>query len=179
VLTAAVVAAAVWFVSTLIAGALADWIGRRNTFLIGFALQAVIVFPIFWIVDAGTLSGLYTALILISIGLGLTYGPLAAWYSEIFPASIRFSGVSIAYAIGAVLGGAFAPTISQALLEATGTTTAVSAYLLIATLLGAAAALCLRDRRGLPLGADHEAEQASGATIFARNAAEPEVAGMR
>jgi MFS family permease len=179
VLVAAAVASMVWFVSTLISGRLADSIGRRNTILIGFALQALIVFPIFWLVDTGTLSGLYTALILISIGLGLTYGPLAAWYAEIFPASVRFSGVSIAYAIGAVLGGAFAPTIAQALLEGTGTTVAISGYLLVATLLGAGAALCLRDRRGIPLGPDHEAEQASGATVFVPNGAQMELAEKR
>ena len=179
VLVAAVFAAVVWFFSTLLAGYLADAIGRRNTFLIGFVLQAVIVFPVFWLVDAAGLPGLYLALLLISTGLGLTYGPLAAWYAEIFPASIRFSGVSITYAIGAVLGGAFAPMIAQMLLGATGTTTAVSAYLLTATLLGAAATVCLRDRSGIPLGPDNEAEQATGATIFTPKEAAREFAGTR
>ncbi|MEU4362615.1 MFS transporter [Promicromonospora sp. NPDC023987] len=179
VLVAAVVAAVVWFFSTLLAGVLADAIGRRNTFLIGFGLQAVVVFPIFWLVDTGGLPGLYAALFLISTGLGLTYGPLAAWYSEIFPASMRFSGVSVTYAIGAVLGGAFAPMISQMLLDATGTTVAVSCYLLLTTLLGAVATLCLRDRTGIPLGPDHEAEQASGATVFAPREADDDLAEKR
>ena len=166
VLIAAAFAALVWFGSTLLAGILADTIGRRTTFLLGFALQALIVFPVFWLVDHGGLPGLYAALVLISTSLGLTYGPLAAWYSEIFPASVRFSGVSITYALGAILGGAFAPLIAQMLLESTGSTIAVSAYLLLASLLGGAATLCLRDRSGIPLGPDHEAEQASGATVF-------------
>ena len=64
---------------------------------------------------------LFLALGMFTVGLGLTYGPQAAWYSEIFPASIRFSGVSISYALGAILGGAFAPTIATALVQATGT----------------------------------------------------------
>jgi MFS family permease len=179
VLVAATVAAVIWFFSTLIAGQLADRIGRRNTFLIGFALQAAVVFPIFWLIDHGGLLGLYAALVLISTGLGLTYGPLAAWYSEIFPASIRFSGVSITYAIGAVLGGAFAPLIAQMLLEATGTTASVSGYLLIASLLGGVATLCLRDRSGIRLGPDHETEQASGATMFARGQAADALVGVR
>ncbi|WP_066299544.1 MFS transporter [Arthrobacter luteolus] len=179
VLLAASTGAAVWFFSTLIAGYLSDVIGRRSTFLIGFALQAAVVFPVFWLVDHGGLPGLYTGLVLISTSLGLTYGPLAAWYSEIFPASIRFSGVSITYAIGAVLGGAFAPLIAQMLLEATGTTAAVSGYLLTASLLGGIATLCLRDRSGIPLGSEHEAEQASGATMFTPRAAAKEFAGKR
>jgi MFS family permease len=174
VLLAATVASAMWFVSTLVAGILADKIGRKATYLIGFVFQALMVFPLFWFVNMGNLGGLYTGLVLFSIGLGLTYGPQAAWYSEIFPASVRFSGVSISYAIGAILGGAFAPTIAQALLQATGSTAAVSAYLLIATLVSIGAVLCLRDRRGIPLGPDHEAEQATGATVFGPNrAAEP------
>jgi len=179
VLIAAVFAAIVWFFSTLTAGYLADVIGRRRTFLIGFALQAVIVFPIFLLIDTGGLPGLYIALLLISTGLGLTYGPLAAWYAEIFPASIRFSGVSITYAVGAVLGGAFAPMIAQHLLGATRTTAAVSMYLLIATLLGAAATLCLRDRPGIALGPDNEAEQANDSTIFAPRKPARELAGKR
>ena len=179
VLLAASAAAIVWFFSTLLAGFLSDVIGRRNTFLVGFALQAVIVFPIFWLVDNGGLPGLYTALILISSALGLTYGPLAAWYSEIFPASVRFSGVSISYAMGAILGGAFAPMIAQMLLEATGTTAAVSWYLLTASLVGGVATLCLRDRSGIPLGPDHEAEQANGATMFSSPVAVRELAEKR
>ncbi|QIM15415.1 MHS family MFS transporter [Leucobacter insecticola] len=179
VLVAAAVAAGVWFFSTLIAGYLADIIGRKNTFLVGFAVQAAVVFPIFWLVDHGGVPGLYAALILISIGLGLTYGPLATWYAELFPASIRFSGVSITYALGAVFGGAFAPMIAQMLLGATGSTVAISSYLLLATLLGAIGALCLRDRPGIPLGPDHEVEQTAGGSVFAPRHAAPELAATR
>ena len=78
-----------------------------------------------------------------------------AWNS----ASIRFSGVSISYALGAILGGAFAPLIAAALVKATGGTGAVTVYLAVMTLVGLAATLLLRDRTGIPLGPDHEAEQ--------------------
>jgi MFS family permease len=171
VLVATTVGAAMWFVATWVSGILADAIGRKKTYLIGFVLQGLMVFPLFFFVNTGTLGGLYVGLILFSMGLGLTYGPQAAWYSEIFPASVRFSGVSISYAIGAILGGAFAPTIAQALLQATGSTASISTYLLIATVVSIAAVLCLRDRRGIPLGPDHEAEQATGATVFGPQAA--------
>ena len=98
---------------------------------------------------------------MLTIGLGFTYGPQAALYSELFPASIRFSGVSISYAIGAIVGGAFAPTIAQALVQATGSTVSVTWYLAGMTLIGLIATLLLRDRSGIPLGPDHEAEQAA------------------
>ncbi|NKX51466.1 MHS family MFS transporter, partial [Arthrobacter deserti] len=166
VLLAITAGAALWFVFTLLAGILSDKIGRRNTYLIGFGSQLLVVFPLFWLVNTGSIAALVLALALFSVGLGLSYGPQAAWYSEIFPASIRFSGVSISYALGAILGGAFAPTIAQALVQATGSTTAVSVYLLVVTLISIGAVLCLKDRRGIPLGLDHQAEQEVGATVF-------------
>jgi len=67
--------------------------------------------------------------------------------------------VSISYAIGAIIGGAFAPTIAAALVAATGTTMSVAFYLAGMTLIGLCATLLLRDRSGIPLGPDHEAEQ--------------------
>lgn len=66
--------------------------------------------------------------------------------------------------------------IAQLLLDRTGTTVAVSAYLLVASLLGGIATLCLRDRSGIPLGPDHEAEQATGATMFRSRPAAPALA---
>jgi hypothetical protein len=36
------------------------------------------VFPLFWLIDTGSLPLLYLALGLFTIGLGLSYGPQAA-----------------------------------------------------------------------------------------------------
>ena len=166
VLLAITFAAAMWFIFTLLSGFVADTIGRKRTYLIGFSVQALMVFPLFWLIDTGSLPMLYLALGLFAVGLGMSYGPQAAWYSEIFPASVRFSGVSISYALGAILGGAFAPTIAQALINSTGTSASVSLYLLGMTVVSIAAVLLLRDRPGIDLSINNQAEQEVGATIF-------------
>ena len=158
--------AAVWFLFTLISGLMADLIGRKRTYLIGFGILALTVFPLFWLINTGNLAFMFLGLALFSVGLGLTYGPQAAWYSEIFPASIRFSGVSVSYALGAIVGGAFAPTIAQALVQATGSTLAVSGYLLLMVAIATAATIMLRDRPGIDLSIRNQAEQEVGATIF-------------
>jgi MFS family permease len=168
VLVAMTFAAAVWFCSTLGAGLLSDRIGRTLTYQIGYAWLALCVFPLFWLINTGELGMLYLALFLVCIGTGLTYGPQAALYSELFPASVRFSGVSISYAIGAILGGAFAPMIAQALLERTGSSTAISAYLLVTVLVALVAVSLVRDRKGINLSIHNQAEQETGATVFAR-----------
>ena len=160
VLGAVTLSAVSWLVFTWIGGWVGDKIGRRNTYIIGWAAQLIGVFLLFPLVNTGSIGLLTLGLVVLTVGLGFTYGPQAALYAELFPASIRFSGVSISYAIGAILGGAFAPTIAQALVESTGTTMSVTWYLAGMTVLGLIATLLLRDRSGMPLGPDHEAEQA-------------------
>jgi MFS family permease len=159
VLWAVAGSAVTWLLSTLFAGWISDRIGRRTTYIIGWVLQLGGVFALFPLVNTGNIWGVFGGVAILTIGLGLTYGPQAALYSELFPAPVRFSGVSISYAIGAILGGAFAPTIATALVQATGTTVSVTYYLAGMTVIGLIATLLLRDRSGIPLGPDHEAEQ--------------------
>ena len=169
VLNAVTLSAVTWMLSTLFAGWVSDYIGRRMTYLIGFILQGIGAAALFPLVNTGSLSMLYLALIGLTVGLGLTYGPQSALYAELFPASIRASGVSITYAIGSVLGGAFAPMIAAALLEATGTTFAISGYLVSACIVGFICVFLLRERKGIPLGPEHEQEQMTGQFTFGKN----------
>ncbi|WP_331456923.1 MFS transporter [Arthrobacter sp. NIO-1057] len=172
VLVAVASGAAVWLIVTLVAGFLADKIGRKRTYQLGFIILAISLFPVFALVNSGSLALLYLAFGLFSIGLGLTYGPQAALYSELFPASVRFSGVSISYTIGAIVGGAFAPTIAQALVQATGGTTAVAVYLLIVVAISFTAVSLIRDRAGIDLSVRNQAEQEVGALIIDKRTVE-------
>jgi MFS family permease len=160
VLWAVTLSGATWLVFTWLAGWLSDKLGRRTTYIIGWILQLVGVFLLFPLVNTGSVWLLALSLVILTAGLGFTYGPQAALYTELFPASIRFSGVSISYAIGAIIGGAFAPTIAQAIVQATGSASGVTWYLAGMTAIGLIATLLLRDRSGIPLGPEHEAEQA-------------------
>ena len=155
-----------WLVSTFLSGFLADWVGRRTTYIIGWVFLGAMSFPLFLLVNTGEVALLLVACLLFSIGLGLTYGPQAAWYSEMFPADVRFSGVSVAYAIGAILGGAFAPTIATFLVQQTGGTTAVSIYLLGMVVVGFVATLLLRDRQGIDLSINNVEEQRKDITVL-------------
>ena len=166
VLLAVAAGAAMWLVMTLVAGFLSDKIGRVRTYQLGFVVLILSLFPVFALVNSGSLGLLYVAFILFAVGLALTYGPQAALYSELFPASVRFSGVSISYAIGAIVGGAFAPMIATALVQATGGTNAVALYLLVVALVSLSAVSLIRDRRGIDLSFINQAEQEVGALVF-------------
>lgn len=161
-----------WLVFTFAAGALSDRFGRKRTFVLGWIVLAIGIVPLFLLVEQGV-WGVALGTIILGAGLGLTYGGQATWYAESFPASVRFSGVSIAYAIGAIIGGAFAPTIAQALLQSTGTTWAIVFYLLTTVVLSLIATLLLKERKGVPL--DIESERSGGWAAYSADASAPPV----
>jgi metabolite-proton symporter len=139
------VGAVAWGVFTLLAGRWSDTWGRRRTYLVGTLALAGWTFPFFLLFDTKSVPLLLVAVVVLAFGLGLTYGPQAAAYAELFPTAIRYSGVSFAYAFGAVLGGGFAPLVATWLVGLTGTSLSVSAYMLAACLITLAAVLALRE----------------------------------
>lgn len=157
---AVLVAAAVWLVSTLASGWLSDKFSRRRVMIIGWFVQAAGIIPLFELIRNFGVAGVLISTSLLAVGLGMTYGPQAVWYAELFPASVRYSGVSISYALGAIVGGAFAPTIAELLMTSFGTTWSIVIYLLVMAALGLVGASALKETKDIRI--DYEFE-ASGA----------------
>lgn len=170
VLLAVAGAAVVWLVVTFAAGVVSDRIGRKRTYIIGWVAFLAVIFFLFPMVNTGNVWILFIGLSLFAIGNGFTYGQQAAYFAELFPASIRYSGVSITYAIGAIIGGAFAPMISAWLVAETGSATSVAFYIAGVMVVAFAATLLLRDRTDIPLGHEHEDEQQHGHFVWERAA---------
>ena len=82
-------------------------LGAVLTGVWAFALFPLIDTGEFWLVVLGISGGLAF--------LGLMYGPQAAFFTELFSTEVRYSGASLGYQIGAIVGGAFAPTIATIL----------------------------------------------------------------
>jgi metabolite-proton symporter len=140
-----------WLISTWVSGVLSDRLGRRKMYIIGWACMLAWLYPLFLLIDTGDMTLVVIALVVFGAVMGLSYGPLPALYAELFPARIRLSGSSISYALGAVLGGAFAPTIATALVGAFNTTVAVSTYLFLFVVASLIATLTLKDQTGINL----------------------------
>jgi hypothetical protein len=79
--------------------------------------------------------------------LGMQYGPQAAFYTELFSTKVRYSGASLGYQIGAILGGAFAPTLAVLLWKEFGILY-VSVYIAIAALITIGSVLMLTETNG-------------------------------
>lgn len=83
------------------------------------------------ILGSGSLWLVWGMLSLALFIMGFVYGPLGVWLPSLFPPRIRYTGVSVAFNLGGILGGALAPLAAQALNDAGGTSL-VGLYLTIA-----------------------------------------------
>ena len=128
-LVASIVGGVGWFVFTLFGGWIGDKIGKRNTFIIGYLWIIAWAVPMWFLIDTASLPLFTISILLLTVGLGPSYGPQSALYAEMFPASVRYSGVSIGYALGSIIGGAFAPMISEMILDATGKSWMIGVYI--------------------------------------------------
>jgi MFS family permease len=140
-----------WLVTIVIGALWSDRIGRRPVYLVGSVLLVAWSIPFFLLIDTASFAWMVVAVLVLTTGLGLSYGPQSAWFAELFPARFRYSGASFAYAVGAVLGGGFAPLVAVALQGATGTSLSVSLYMLVVALISLAAVYAMREGRGAPL----------------------------
>ena len=153
VLLATTLASFGWLGFTLWGGRLSDTLGRVRTFQLGYLLLAIWAVPMWFLIDTGNIVWYFVALFVMTLGLGLSYGPQAALYAEMFPADVRYSGVSIGYALGAILGGAFAPMIAEALLRSTGASWTIGAYIAVAALVSLVAVSLIKEPKGVDLRA--------------------------
>ena len=95
--------------------AYSDRNGRKGIFMTGAALTALWAFAIFPLMASGSFI---LAIIAIAVGLtflGMMYGPQAAFFAELFSTEVRYSGASLGYQLGAIIGGSFAPIIATLL----------------------------------------------------------------
>ncbi len=120
-------------------GALSDRIGRKAPIVWGYVATLVLLFPCFWalgwamepalaaaeagakvVPDTLAVVKIVAALTVLNALSGFTYGPVAALLSEMFPARIRYSSMSIPYHFGTGWFGGVVPLIGTWVVAKTG-----------------------------------------------------------
>jgi metabolite-proton symporter len=129
---------------TIAAGWLSDRFDPRRVLIAGClgTIVAGLLMPV--LMSGGTLSGLFAFLALGLTMMGFVYGPLGAWLPGLFPPRVRYTGASIAFNIGGVLGGGLTPLIAQKLSEDGRGLVPVGLYLAGAALISLIALLPLK-----------------------------------
>ncbi|WP_121746078.1 MFS transporter [Streptomyces sp. E2N166] len=128
------------------AAALSDKFGRIRIYTVGAVGIAVWAVPLFLLIDTGSLVWLAVGTFVASCFLSIMYGPQAALFAELFTPEMRYTGASLGYQIAAVGGGGLAPFVMVLLLEATGTSMAVSGYIIGLSVIALVSIKVLSDR---------------------------------
>ncbi|MFC5236444.1 MFS transporter [Pseudonocardia zijingensis] len=153
-LGAAMVAVAVMGAATLWFAVRSDRVGRKKLCLASAVCAAVWAFPLFWLIDSGSP-------VLIALGMtggllcfAMLYGPMGAFLPELFRVRYRYSGASFAYSASGIVGGGISPLVATDLFARTGSSAAVSAYVVVI------AVICFVSL--LPLGETKDADFTDG-----------------
>ncbi|ART67331.1 MFS transporter [Mycobacterium dioxanotrophicus] len=110
VLSAVVLTHAVFFTAaTLLGGALADRFGNRRIYMFGSVAILLAAFPTFWIVGGGSLGWLIVGMCLFGIPMWVCWGVTPAYFTQQFPANIRYSAISVSGQAATVVGGIVPP----------------------------------------------------------------------
>ena len=129
-------------------GHLSDKFGRRRITAIGCWVMVIFPFIYFRMLDTAMLP-LVSLAILISLPLhDLQYGPQAAFISESFPGSLRYSGSSLGYQLASITAGGPAPIVAVLLLREFGTSTSIAVYMSTCALISLVCVYVLPDRAG-------------------------------
>ena len=111
-LAAVLIASAIMVPCQFIFSSYSDRHGRKGIFMAGAIFTSLWAFAIFPLVDTGNFWLIVLAITMGLIFVGMMYGPQAAFFTELFSTEVRYSGATLGYQFGAILGGAFAPTIA-------------------------------------------------------------------
>jgi MHS family shikimate/dehydroshikimate transporter-like MFS transporter len=146
ILDAVLFAALLELITLPLFGLLSDYIGRKPLYVAGCILSMFAAFPLFMLVetrDPFTIS--ISVAITMSITHGLMFSPQASFVPELFGTKVRYSGASLGVQVSAAISGGFAPLIATGLLAWSGSTHAISWYLIALGVVTLASTLVSRE----------------------------------
>ncbi|MBS9373196.1 MFS transporter [Rhodococcus sp. B50] len=133
-----------WMAGMAFAAWRSDLVGRRNIYIKSSAALVVAAALFFPLMDTAILPVMLVAMVGLGFTLGCCAGPQSALFAELFPAKIRYSGASLGYQVGAILGGGLAPMVATSLFAATGTSLSITGYFVLIALISLMSILLLR-----------------------------------
>ena len=143
-LTLILISTVVW-VATIAASAVAsDRFGAQRVYVVGAVTAVVWPLPMFALVDSRSTGLALLAFVVAAIVQGLMAGAQGGLFTEIFDVRYRYSGISIAYQLGGMIGGAVTPIVATALFGAFRSSTPIALYVTAMSLLTLVAVIGLR-----------------------------------
>lgn len=124
-------------------GWLSDRISRKAIFVLGAFFMVITPYIWFALLDTKNMALMMTGFLILFLPFAANYGVMPTFYSEVFPANVRYSGMAIGYTLGTILGSATAPLVGTYLLGVTGNWYGIAVFMSGASLISAIAGLYL------------------------------------
>lgn len=99
----------VFAIGIVVSGWWSDATTPRTVMAVGAALTGLVGLGFGSGLAAGSLPVLFLTLSAALFVMGLCYGPIGAWLPSLYPVEVRYTGISLAFNLGGIVGGALAP----------------------------------------------------------------------
>lgn len=104
-----------------LSGVLSDRFSPRKVLIGGCISIVLLAGPLMMpMMTSGSIWIVFVYLSLALLCMGLAYGPLGAWLPGLFPANVRYTGVSVSFNFATIFGGGIAPYIAQTIVQRGG-----------------------------------------------------------
>ncbi|MQY23123.1 MFS transporter [Nocardia macrotermitis] len=135
------------FVAVLmpIFGALSDRVGRKRVIAIGFLGYAILVLPTMIAMDQGSFALAVGAMVVLALPMPIVQSVTYPTYAEQFPTRVRYTGLSLSFNIGTIVGGGLTPYLATYLIDRAGSLLTPGFLLIIAVVLALIALVSVRD----------------------------------
>ncbi|MDH7799617.1 MULTISPECIES: MFS transporter [unclassified Beijerinckia] len=121
-------AATIWFLTTIIFARFSDIFSVRRVYLTAAAVGILWAIPFFMLVDSTNITAMTVAYSVTAVVIAGMLGAQSALIASLFPPAMRFSGISIVANVGAILGGGIAPLIATSLYAYYNSSMAIAVY---------------------------------------------------
>ncbi|MFI5510526.1 MFS transporter [Mycobacterium sp. NPDC051804] len=134
VLVAVTIAALLMAALLPVSGLLTDRYGAKRVYATGIAAYGVAVFPVFALFGTRDIVAYTVAMVLVfGVVHAVFYGAQGTLYASLYPARVRYTGLSTVYQLSGVYASGLTPLILTALIGAAGGSPWIACGYLVAT----------------------------------------------
>ena len=154
-LTAVLSASILSFFSISFFGHLSDRIGRKTMYMIGAVVTGLFGFAYFAMLNTGSATIIFVAVVISLVPHDMLYGPQAALIAESFTGRLRYSGSSLGYQLASIIAGGPAPLIATWLFGTYHSSMPIAIYIAACALITLAATALMTDYTGKDISGEY------------------------
>ena len=124
--------------------------------MLGAITVGVFGFVYFGLMNTGSTTLIFLAIVLSLVPHDMMYGPQAAFIAESFTGRLRYSGASMGYQLASIIAGGPAPLIATALFVEYKSGYAIAVYIFVCAIITLIAAAMMKDYTGKDIEGEYE-----------------------